>query len=337
MNETLAVVSCSGGKDSTATAILALDAFGADRVRLVIADTGHEHDETWRYVRETLPAALGLPVEELRADFSARIAGKRRYIAEKWAEKGVPQSDIDRALAALHPTGVPFLDLCLWKGRFPSRKAQFCTQELKRYPLDAYLFARVEEGYAVESWRGVRRDESRNRRDTPAREPQAEGWVNVHPIADWTAAQVVDLCRQRDVPLNPLYSQGMGRVGCMPCINVRKSELAEIARRWPEHVDRVREWEAAVSAASKRGATTFFTDSAVEIPTGGVVQRWSDDDDEMEWVPAVRQESITETVARLNIDARVQWARTTRGGKQYALLPMADDTETCSSIYGLCE
>ena len=32
---------------------------------------------------------------------------------------------IERAKRALVPTGNPFLDLCLWKGRFPSTKARF--------------------------------------------------------------------------------------------------------------------------------------------------------------------------------------------------------------------
>jgi 3'-phosphoadenosine 5'-phosphosulfate sulfotransferase (PAPS reductase)/FAD synthetase len=310
----LAVVSCSGGKDSTATALCAIDAFGLDRVRLVIADTGHEHEETWRYVRETLPAALGLPVHEVRADFTQRIANKRVYIAEKWAGKGVPQASIDRALAALQPTGVPFLDLCLWKGRFPSRMVQFCTAELKRFPLEAYMVEQIRAGYGVESWRGVRRDESASRKDTPARETAPEGWEVVHPIVDWTAQQVVDFCVGRGVPLNPLYAQGMGRVGCMPCINVGKRELAEIARRWPEHIDRLREWEAAVSAAGKRGDTTFFTD-----------------------VVAYEGEPVADVIARCRIDERVKWAKTSRGGTQYRLLPMAEEAGACSSIYGLCE
>lgn len=134
------VVSFSGGKDSTATALLALDQTDADK-RFVFADTGNEHDETYRYVREYIPSVLGQPVEELKADFRKDIARKRVYIETKWAEKGVPSSFITRALAVLHPTGVPFLDLCMWKGRFPSRMAQFCTQELKRYPLDDYMLA----------------------------------------------------------------------------------------------------------------------------------------------------------------------------------------------------
>jgi hypothetical protein len=136
--ETLAVVSMSGGKDSTATALLAIETFGPAHVRLVMADTGNEHDLTMEYALDYLPAALGIPVHVVRADLTKRIENKRIYVQEKWPGKGVPQHVIDTALAILHPTGNPFLDLCLWKGRVPSRKAQFCTQELKRYPLDAY-------------------------------------------------------------------------------------------------------------------------------------------------------------------------------------------------------
>lgn len=331
------VVSVSGGKDSTAVALLALDGCRAD-VRLVFADTGHEHAETYGYVRDYLPGALGLPVEEVRADFTEQIAGKRRYVAEVWPTKGVPVADVERALSVLYPTGNPFLDLCLWKGRFPSRMAQFCTQELKRRPLEAYLLDLLGQGCEVESWRGVRRDESQNRKDAAEREKAAEGWTIVQPIAHWTAEDVVSFVLGRGVELNPLYRQGMTRVGCMPCINCRKDELAEIAVRFPAEVDRVREWERLVSAASKRGATAFFTDGILQIPTGRIVDGGYDDDGEPHgMVPEMRDETTAEIVARLNIDARIRWAKTTRGGKQYALLPLANEPSACASVYGLCE
>lgn len=306
----VAVVSLSGGKDSTACTLLALDRDPA-ACRFVFAETGNEHELTYQYVREYLPQRLGIAIDEVKADFSRVIEGKRRYIAEKWPGKGVTQEAVDRALAVLHPTGVPFLDLCMWKGRFPSRMAQFCTQELKRIPLDAYLLNLLRDG-PVESWRGLRRDESMNRRDTPDREETPEGWTVVAPIAGWTAREVVDFVRSRDVELNPLYKLGMGRVGCMPCINCAKDELSEIAHRFPQHVDRIREWERLVSDASKRGFTSFFTDGA--------------EDDE----------TNAEACERLSIDARVDWARTTRGGHQYDLLKSVPGP-ACSSKLGLCE
>lgn len=305
------VVSFSGGKDSTATALLALAEIGAD-VRLVFADTGNEHELTLDYIHNYIPRALGVRVETVRADFAAKIAGKRAYVADKWPGKGVPAEFVERALRALVPTGVPFLDLCIWKGRFPSRMAQFCTQELKRYPLDGYMLALLAEGREVESWQGVRRDESRNRASALDRERTPEGWTIVRPIAAWSADQVVASVRSKGVELNPLYRYGMRRVGCMPCINCSKGELAEIARRYPEHVDKVREWETLVSEASKRGLTTFFTDSLQD------------------------GETEAEIFARLSIDERVKWAKTSRGGRQFSLL-MLDEPAGCSSSYGLCE
>jgi 3'-phosphoadenosine 5'-phosphosulfate sulfotransferase (PAPS reductase)/FAD synthetase len=304
-------VSISGGKDSTATALLALQQTAADR-RFIFADTGNEHELTHEYIHTYLPSRLGIRIDVVRADFSADIARKRKYISEYWPAKGVPAAAIERALAILQPTGVPFLDLCLWKGRFPSRMAQFCTQELKRRPLDDYLLQLFTKHRRVESWRGIRREESRTRQSTPTREMAAEGWEIVCPIVEWTGQQVVSFVRGQGVDLNPLYRLGMKRVGCMPCINCGKDELAQIAARFPGHIDKIREWEHLVGQAAKRGVTTFFTDAMLD------------------------GETDAELFARLNIDARVAWSRTARGGRQLSLLK-AEVPAPCSSVYGLCE
>ena len=267
MAQPLIVVSVSGGKDGTATAQIALERHPREHIRLVMADTGHEHEITMDYVRDTLPRALSMPIEIVRADFSRQIASKRVYVENVWPLKGVPAEIVQRALSVLQPTGVPFLDLCLWKGCFPSRTRQFCTQFLKRIPLDAYLVERMAVETEVESWRGIRRDESQNRRNAPERELTAEGYWVVHVIAEWTAQQVIDFLRVRGVPLNPLYLQGMRRVGCMPCINCLKDELLEIWQRWPGYIDIIREWERLVCLAAKRGWSTFFCDPFEEGET----------------------------------------------------------------------
>ena len=310
-SDVLAIVSVSGGKDSTASALCAIEVHGRDRCRFVFADVGNEHELTLAYVRDYLPAIVG-HIDTVRADFSREIANKRTFVQTEWPAKGVPGEIVQRALSVLHPTGVPFLDLCLWKGRFPSRKAQFCTQYLKRIPLDDYLLDRMAEGHEVESWRGVRRDESPSRRNTPDRERVAEGFEIVYPIASWTAQRTVEFVAGRGVRLNPLYMQGMARVGCMPCINAAKDELNEIARRFPQHIDRIREWEALVSLAAKRGWTTFFAGCRGE------------------------NESDAQIFLRLSIDARVRWAATAHGGRQ--LDPARLETPpACRSVYGLCD
>lgn len=312
------IISVSGGKDSTALLLLAIER-QTENMQAVFADTGNEHEITYDYVRY-LEQATGISIRWVKADFTARIEGKRQYVLEKWAEKGVPQSSIDRALAALKPTGNPFLDLCIWKGRFPSTKAAFCSQELKREP----IIKQVQEpllsaGDDVISWQGVRRDESLNRRFLSERELKlthksgAELW-NYRPILDWTAQDCFDMHRKHGIKHNPLYEMGMGRVGCMPCINARKNEILEISKRFPEAIDRIREWEAAVQAASKRQGATFFAAAS-----------------------KAEELTVEQAVEIANIDAIVEWSKTSRGGKQYDLLRVDDDGPLCSSIYGLCE
>lgn len=308
-NDTLRVVSVSGGKDSMACAVLALEQYPRDEVRLIFCDTGNEHEATYDYVTNYMPQALGIPVTVLKADFSRQIANKAEYVATQWREEGVPEEKVQRALAVLKPTGNPYLDLCLWKGRFPSRMAQFCTTELKTLPATEYHDDLIDGGYLVESWQGVRADESLSRRHLHEREYRGGGLTIYRPILAWTAQQTVDYVRSRGHRLNPLYSQGMGRVGCMPCINARKSEIAEIARRFPEHVERIAEWERLVGEASKLDKSSFFP-----APTG----------------------DNRAALRGPDIHAQVRWARTLRGGKE-ADPQWETDGPACASAYGLCE
>lgn len=311
------IVSVSGGKDSTALLLLAIER-QPENLSAVFADTGNEHQITYDYVQYLNDNVF--PIRTVKANFERQIAGKREYVMTKWAEKGVPQAAIDRAIAALVPTGNPFLDLCIWKGRFPSSKAAFCSEELKRNQIiNEVQKPLIDAGYDVISWQGVRRDESLRRSLLSENELKktfangAELW-NYRPILDWTAEDCFAMHRKHGIKHNPLYEMGMGRVGCMPCINCRKDELLEISKRFPEVIDRIREWEAAVISASKRGGATFFA-------------------------AANKGEnlSVEQAVEIANIDAVVEWAKTSHGGKQYDFVRMADDGPVCSSIYGLCE
>ncbi len=360
------VVSVSGGKDSLATLLIALQRCGHANVIPIFCDTGNEHEQTYAYLTY-LEHALGIRIVRLKADFTAQLLAKRMFIARdvrnarevervpcvdaagnvlparragdgaiitkqvrrkdgtvdtvtvpktrKIATRRVRWSNRAkrRALQAMHPTGNPFLDLCMWKGRFPSRKAQFCTEELKRNMAVGFQLELMEAGHQVLSWQGIRRDESQNRRNAKKWERVGRGLWIARPIVDATAADVFTLARARGIEPNPLYLQGMGRVGCMPCINCSKPELRAIAARFPEHPARIAEWEWRVGQCSKRGYSTFMTDAH----------------------PA---KDRRQTFADLNIWARVEWSKTSRGGKQFNLLDeVENDGLGCSSSYGLCE
>ncbi|MEE4820461.1 phosphoadenosine phosphosulfate reductase family protein [Pseudomonas alliivorans] len=312
------IVSVSGGKDSTATLLVAI-ALDTPNLQAVFADTGNEHEQTHEYL-DYLAVATGVTITRVKADFTQRIEGKRRFIETKWSEQGIDESVVQAALDVLKPTGNPFLDLCIWKGRFPSRKAQFCTMELKRDPmLEQVVLPLLGNGDMIMSWQGVRADESINRRYLPECDEVGGGLFNYRPILKWNVPAVFEAHRYMGIKPNPLYSQGMGRVGCMPCINCRKDELREIALRFPEVIDRIDRWERITQQASKRGAATFFASSNAKHPKGSIANM-----------------SAVEVMEISSIRQAVEWSKTARGGIQYDLM-IATDATVCSSAYGLCD
>lgn len=405
------IVSVSGGKDSTATYLKALER--GLPFRAVAADTGNEHPATYEAVNMLSVRTGGPVVEWVKADFTKRIEGKRAYVAANWPQdlqKGVPgewvwREDkaardvrraalrawrdagkkgpkpimeppgaaqrpalpadlfegrtaaiaveggmwvwkqgyrplsaeeaaevVETALTWLVPTGNPYLDLCIWKGRFPSRKAQFCTDELKVIPInDNVTFPLLRAGETVISWQGTRAQEGGERKYYPpmqelnaqALEPLSTGRLIVwRPLLRWTLEEVFAYAERHGVPRNPLYDIGCGRVGCFPCINASKAELALVDRHFPEQIDRLAEWEARVSRCSKRGMTTFF--NIVNDPVMAEAWGWSER-------VGVRLELSHETHG---VRQMIEWAKTDRGGRQLNLFPR--EVTSCA-IDGACE
>jgi 3'-phosphoadenosine 5'-phosphosulfate sulfotransferase (PAPS reductase)/FAD synthetase len=310
------LVSVSGGKDSTATLLLALER-RVDNLQCVFADTGNEHDLTYEYLYY-LEFWLRVRIQRVKADFTKQLTRKREETLEKWRLEGVANDIIAQAEAVLSPTGNPYLDLCLWKGRFPSAARQFCTEELKIIPItDAVVWPLLQKYDWVESWQGIRWDESPRRATYVEREgiePDATRVFAYRPILSWTATDVFDFHRKHLLQWNPLYELGMGRVGCMPCINSRKGELKNIGARFPEVIERIAEWERLVSLASKRQSATFFC--AVMDPT-------------------VKRDEVIHHLTH-GVNRMVKWSNTERGGR-VQLIATDTDPASCNSVYGLCE
>ena len=325
INRVIHCVSISGGKDSAATAILALETQPRESLRFIFCDTGNEHESTYEYVAY-MGRHLGIEIVTLRAEFSGQIERKRAYILEHWPRKGVPAEDVERAAAAMVPTGNPFLDLCIWKGRFPSRRAQFCTEQLKTLPAVEYQMGLIDSGLcdAVWSWQGVRIDESLSRRTRLACpvnlafskffEESGGGIYNYRPILRWNAGDVFEAAALYGLKPNPLYLQGMSRVGCMPCINAGKDEILEISKRFPGHIDRIAYWEQCVAMASRRNGATFFA----------LLNKGQD-------------LTTQQHVEHGNIRKVVEWSNTQRGGQNLDWIRIMEEPKACQSAYGLCE
>jgi 3'-phosphoadenosine 5'-phosphosulfate sulfotransferase (PAPS reductase)/FAD synthetase len=282
------IVGFSGGVDSQATALWCRRHFDPADVILVNSDAGgNEHPMTTEFIenysRTIHPVVMLSPCVQ---DMGNRATGKI-------AEMGLKPDD-----------PLTFDLLASLKGRFPSRKAQFCTYHLKLAPQARWINANrdglLAGGY--ERYAGVRRDESANRAHVMEREWDDTFlcWLN-RPICKWTKHEVFAYLKEAGEEINPLYRLGFNRVGCAPCINSSKEDVLLWVTRFPEMIDKVRNWE-------RRVGRTFFPPCVPGL--------------EINW-----------------IDQVVDWSKTVRGGKQYALplLQAEVDGGLCMSNWGLCE
>lgn len=269
------VVSVSGGKDSTALYCWAIEKWGKDGFLAVFADTGHEHPVTLNYLRNLPQMASGPEVIWVKADFSEKIRAKEK-----------------------EPTGNPFLDLLLWKGRAPSARAQFCTEHLKMRPIREWLES-IRGDNEVEMYVGIRAGESPRRSKMPKQEFSDFYDCEIfRPLLKWEEEDVFSYLLHAGVAPNPLYEAGFGRVGCFPCIHANKGELA-LLPDWAW--EKLAEWE------KKIGRTWF--------PPGHV--------------PGIHIPTI-ENVR--------EWCKTSRGGRvQDMFAPHAADVPSCMGTWGVCE
>ena len=318
------ILSCSGGKDSTAAGLF-LKEQGIS-FEAIFCDTGWEAPETYEYLREVLPRTLGpirwlrvatpwpdrLPIHPLRASDAPRAEVEAAERAEAARVAAICE---DRAQAIERVIGVPnsaMVRVCLRKAVMPSRLLRWCTSDLKVKPITDYLATRDDDPINVV---GIRAEESATRARMPEREYDegigAEVW---RPILRWTLDEVIAIHHRHNLRPNPLYLGSAVRVGCFPCVFSRKDEIRDLP---PARVAGIRMLEAAVAELSemrirrsgqdvKRLPPTFFqADKA--LPDGSY---------------------------HMPIDKVMEWAATGRGGRQYELFA-AGREEGCMR-WGLC-
>lgn len=210
-------INVSGGKDSTALLLWTLEE-GMENCRYVYADTKHEHPVLYEYL-DALEHLAKVRIERVESE--------------------------------------GFLELCLRKGRFPSAKARFCTEDLKVKPLAAHM-DKEEDNDADNPhmvYVGIRREESPARAVLPEsifdnfKYPprQCSYQLRHHPLLDWYVDDVFAIHKRFGIEPNPLYKMGMNRVGCFPCIHARRGELKTIFKRFPGVIDKIEDWEKQVS------------------------------------------------------------------------------------------
>jgi 3'-phosphoadenosine 5'-phosphosulfate sulfotransferase (PAPS reductase)/FAD synthetase len=237
------IVSFSGGKDSLACLIWAVNKYGNKNIEAVFCDTGWEHELTYKHIDEVVKK-LDVKLITLRS---------KKYNG--------------------------FVDLAVQKKRMPSVKARFCTTELKVIPMIDYILSQTEHLQIIQ---GIRAEESEsrakmkeecsyfkyyfqpyrtNKKGKPVfhtyRKKEVIEWRKkyaddiLRPFFNETGTGIMKFILQNGLKPNPLYYQGMKRVGCFPCIMCGINEIKEIKQNHPEYLDRIK-------AAEKKSNSTFF-------------------------------------------------------------------------------
>lgn len=325
----------SGGKDSTAMALFALEYCEKHNIEfpdMVFADTGNENPITMEYLDFLdgfFEKKTGKKIERVKLDFSAQMARKIEFIKKHWKEdlmsgkardNALSEEEADSVVAVainnLKPSGIPFLDLCMVKGRFPSTRARFCSIELKHIAIYAHVFEPALENGDLVSWQGVRADESHARRNLPEFELDDKGYYVFRPVLSWDYEKVFEQHKKHGVEPNPLYKMGMMRVGCSPCIHSVKNEILAWSDRFPGEVDKIDSWEKKVGLVSKSGQVvcSFFRKDKTPGDHRSKREVYS---------PRIRDV--------------IRWAKTGRGGKTFDMFKISGDFASCASFYGLCE
>jgi len=292
--------SVSGGKDSTALLIHFLET-GRD-FRPVFYNTGWEHAETYKYVRETIPSKLGVHV----AEYAYKVDG----LSEEAEE------DARKIETVLGHGESAFVRLCLKKAMFPGRTRRFCTEFLKIACSQQAVRPVHEQGLMPVMAVGVRAEESAARAKLPDHElsTSLDSYV-WRPLIDWSFDDVRDAHHRAGIEPNPLYLKGAERVGCWPCIMARKAEIRLVADTDPGRNTAIRMLEAAVQRELRRrqGDTPHNPPTMFQAPR-------RDADGKRPCVPW---------------NHMIAWSRTPRGGALYEVEDPPDPNEGCMR-WGLC-
>lgn len=142
-----------------------------------------------------------------------------------------------------------------------ARDPDACCAMRKVQPLDRALRGRT-------AWiSGLRRDQHPGRAATPIVQWQqlsVGGIYKVHPLMEWSRAEVEQYGRAHDLPRHPLWDQGYPSVGCAPCTRAVRPGGTEREGRWATtgktecgiHVAGIRPPVATTIASTEQGATS---------------------------------------------------------------------------------
>lgn len=121
----------------------------------------------------------------------------------------------------------------------PAKDFRWCCKTCKLGPATRLIQENFPDG--VLSFIGQRayESESRAKKGSVWRNPWTPNQLGASPIQRWTALHVWLLLFDRDAEYNPLYEDGLERIGCFMCPSTDLAELRQISGRTSEY----RRWQ----------------------------------------------------------------------------------------------
>ena len=177
-------ISFSGGKDSTVTSDLVINALSAPQIIHLYGDTTLEYPETGIYLEE----------------FKKYYPSTPLLVAKNKDQN--------------------FNDLCKVVGP-PSRMMRWCCTIFKTGSITRKIEATFKDKIKILSFQGLRRSESlaRKKYDRESNGAKITKQKVAAPIIDWLDFDVWLYIISRGIPFNPAYRKGFSRVGCWCCPN----------------------------------------------------------------------------------------------------------------------
>lgn len=177
-------VSFSGGKDSSVTSDLVMNALRRENIIHIYGDTTLEYETTGTYLsrfREKHPNTPMLIAKNKEQDFN---------------------------------------ELCKVIGP-PSRMMRWCCTIFKTGAITRKIESTFRDSKNILTFQGIRRNESaaRNKYDRESNESKIAKQLAVSPIIDWQEFEVWLYLISNNVDFNDAYKQGFARVGCWCCPN----------------------------------------------------------------------------------------------------------------------
>lgn len=177
-------VSFSGGKDSSVTSDLVMNALGNPNIIHIYGDTTLEYPETAKYLKKY----------------------KEYYpLTPMLVAKNKDQN---------------FNDLCEVVGP-PSRMMRWCCTIFKTGAITRKIESTFKNKTKILSFQGLRRSESavRNKYDRESSGAKITKQFTKAPIIDWIDFDVWLYLLSKGIPFNDAYKKGFSRVGCWCCPN----------------------------------------------------------------------------------------------------------------------